>query len=68
MIEELKGYAKIMAFDCKNEEVSASEKFKQICDKDDHIPFFQLIKPSEIKLNPYTNKPMTPSSVSYPEN
>jgi hypothetical protein len=68
MLDELRGYAKLLAFDCNNEEVKGSTRFKQICEKEDHVPFFQLIKPAEIKVNPYTNKPMTPQSISYPEN
>jgi|LauGreDrversion4_2_1035121.scaffolds.fasta_scaffold1166857_2 hypothetical protein len=55
VIEELKGYFKLLAFDCNELEVKASQRFKQICENEDYKPFFQLIKPSEIKLNPYTN-------------
>lgn len=68
MLEELKGYVKFLAFDCQNEEVKASDKFSQICQKDEYLPFFQLIKPAEIKINPYTNKPMQSASISYSDN
>ena len=53
-MDQLKGYLKFYAFDCQNEEIkSAKERFK-MCEKEDYTPFFQLLKPPEYKINPYT--------------
>ena len=60
LLNELKGYFKFLAFDCQFDEVKNSEKFKQICAKDEHTPYFQLVKPAEMKINPYTKQPMNP--------
>ena len=38
-----------------------------MCDKEDHTPFFQLIKPPEMKVNPYTKQPMKASLINYQE-
>jgi hypothetical protein len=48
--------------------VKESQRFKQICEKDDHVPYFQIVKPSEIKINPYTKQAMQPSSIPYNDN
>lgn len=39
-----------------------------MCAKDTNIPFFQIIKPPEVKTNPYTGKPMLASPVPYNDN
>ena len=54
LTEELKGYLKFYAFDCRDPEVKDSGRFK-MCENEDYTPFFQLLKPAEIKINPYTN-------------
>lgn len=40
IVEELKGFFKLVAFDCQDKEVKQSTRYKQICDKDEYIPFF----------------------------
>ena len=67
-LEKLKGYFKLTAFDCREDEIKKSERFKQMCEKDEYIPFFQLIKPAEVKINPYTKQPMMPTSIPYNDN
>jgi hypothetical protein len=67
-LEELKGYFKFLAFDCQDEGVKAEKRFTQLCEKDDHVPFFQVIKPAELRVNPYTKKPMQPTTVPYNNN
>ena len=67
MLEELKGYFKVYAFDCQTPEVAGSQRFKVICEKEDNHPFFQLLKPPEMKINPYTKKPMAPTGIQYNE-
>ena len=39
LTEELKGYLKFVAFDCHNEEVKNSGRFK-MCEKEEYTPFF----------------------------
>jgi hypothetical protein len=39
-----------------------------MCSKDTHIPFFQIIRPAEVKINPYTGKPMQSTPVPYNDN
>ena len=39
-----------------------------MCEKEDHTPFFQLIKPAETKINPYTKQPMMPQAIPYNDN
>ena len=68
VLDEMKGYFKFLAFNCQEEEVKKSQRFKEMCSKDDHLPYFQIIKPPEVKTNPYTGKPMLPTPVSYNEN
>jgi hypothetical protein len=59
-LEELKGYFKFVAFDCQEQSVKDNQRFKQMCEKEEYLPFFQLIKPAEFKINPYTKQPMMP--------
>jgi hypothetical protein len=40
VLEEMKGYFKFAAFDCREDAVKKSERFKQMCEKDEYIPFF----------------------------
>ena len=40
LLEEFKGYFKLLAFDCLSDEVSGQARFKQVCEKEDHLPFF----------------------------
>ena len=54
VLDEIKGYFKFLAFNCQEEEIKSSGRFKEICNKDDNIPFFQIIKPPDVKINPYT--------------
>jgi len=39
-----------------------------MCDKEDTVPFFQLMKPAEFKINPYTKQPMKPVAINYQNN
>jgi hypothetical protein len=39
-----------------------------MCDNSDHTPFFQLMKPSLVKLNPYTSEPMEPENIPFNSN
>lgn len=39
-----------------------------MCDNPEYTPFLQLMKPAEVKINPYTNQPMSPSPVQYSDN
>jgi hypothetical protein len=48
--------------------VSTSQRFSQICAKEEYVPFFQVVKPAEVKINPYTGKPMQPQSIPYQDN
>ena len=68
VLDEMKGYFKFTAFDCQEELVKKSQRFKQMCEKEEYTPFFQLIKPPEVKINPYTKQPMTPQAVPYNDN
>jgi hypothetical protein len=68
VLEEFKGYFKLAAFDCQDEQVKVSQRFKSMCEKADHTPFFQLIKPAETKINPYTKQPMMPQAIPYNDN
>jgi hypothetical protein len=36
-----------------------------MCQNKDYTPFFQLLKPPEIKINPYTGAPMAMEQISY---
>ncbi len=62
--EELKHYVRWYGFDCNKEEIKNSKRF-QMCDNPEYTPFLQLLKPAEMKINPYTNQPMSPSAVSF---
>ena len=68
VLDEIKGYFKFLAFNCQEEEIKSSGRFKEICGKDDHLPFFQIIRPPDVKINPYTNKPMPSQPVAYNDN
>ena len=68
MLEELKGYFKFYAFDCRHEQVAKSQRFSQVCDKQDYLPYFSVIKPAEVRVNPYTGKPMPATNVPYSDN
>jgi hypothetical protein len=68
VLDEIKGYFKFFAFNCQEEGIKASARFKDLCSKDDHLPFFQIIRPPSVKINPYTNQPMQAESVAYKEN
>lgn len=64
----MKGYFKFLAFNCQEEAIKTGQRFKEMCTKDTHIPFFQIIKPPEVKINPYTGKPMQATPVPYNDN
>jgi hypothetical protein len=68
VLEELKGYFKFYAFDCRHEQVAKSQRFSQVCDKQDYLPYFSVIKPAEVRVNPYTGKPMPATNVPYSDN
>lgn len=68
VLDEMKGYFKFLAFNCQEEEIKIGQRFKEMCAKDTNIPFFQIIKPPEVKINPYTGKPMLASPVPYNDN
>ncbi len=36
-----------------------------MCDNEGQAPFFQLFKPAELKINPYTKQPMKPVAINY---
>lgn len=40
VLDELKGYFKIYAFDCQHEEVKAQKDRFKMCDNEEHTPFF----------------------------
>jgi hypothetical protein len=63
-VEELKGYLKFYAFDCAEPFVKEAKRFT-VCDNEEHTPYFQLLKPPEIKTNPYTKKPMEIENIFY---
>ena len=67
VMDELKGYLKFYAFDCQNEEVQNNKDRFKMCENEEHTPFFQLIKPPELKINPYTKQPMQAQHIAYPE-
>jgi hypothetical protein len=39
-LEELKGYFKFVAFDCQEQVVKENQRFKQMCEKEEYLPFF----------------------------
>jgi hypothetical protein len=61
-VRELEGFVKFFAFDCQIPAVLA--KFKH-CEKTETTPFFSIIRPPNVKINPYTNKPMPFEAVNY---
>ena len=40
VLDEMKGYFKFLAFNCQEEEIKNSQRFKDLCAKDTNIPFF----------------------------
>lgn len=70
------GYISTFAYDCQSDVVknlksdgSAVINFTEVCaDKPDknYMPSFQIHKPAEIKINPYTGKEMPSSMVGFP--
>ena len=55
MMQEMKGYMRVFAFDCKSPSVTV-EKFPT-CNKENNprmIPMFNLVVPPEVAINPYT--------------
>ena len=62
VLEELKGgYVSTYVIDCASEhpEVDPAFNLNHIChERDQWMPVFNLYKPAEIKINPYTGKQM----------
>jgi hypothetical protein len=40
LLDEMKGYFKFVAFDCQEDQVKQSQRFKQMCEKEEYTPFF----------------------------
>ena len=55
---------KFFAFDCQLDVVKNSGRFK-MCENAEYLPFFQLMKPAEVKINPYTKQRMGPTDIPY---
>lgn len=36
-----------------------------MCQNKDYTPFFQILKPPQIEINPYTGEPMAMEVISY---
>eukprot|EP00347_Sterkiella_histriomuscorum_P011459 403372372 len=66
LLDEMKHYCSWYAFDCNDEDIKASKRFN-VCENPEHTPFFQLMKPPELKLNPYTKQPMKMESIPFNE-
>ena len=70
VLEELKGgYVQTFVIDCAVEhpEVDPGFNLNYICfERDNWMPVFNLYKPAEIKINPYTGKQMPVQMVNYP--
>ena len=67
MMQEMKGYMRVFAFDCKSPSVTV-EKFPT-CNKENNprmIPMFNLVVPPEVAINPYTGQPMKKRFVNFP--
>jgi hypothetical protein len=61
VLEELKaGYVDTYAIDCAVEHpvVDKMINLKNVCEKEEFQPVFQLYKPPEMRVNPYTGKDM----------
>jgi hypothetical protein len=39
-----------------------------MCDNEEHTPFFQLMKPPMVNLNPYTSEPMEHENIPFNTN
>lgn len=72
VLEDLKGgYVKTFVIDCadKHEVFDPSMSIQQMCyDREEFSPIFNLYKPSEIAINPYTGKKMPTGVINYPSN
>ena len=71
VLEELKGgYVTTYAIDCavEHEEIDPSINVKQICERENFQPVFNLYKPAEVKINPYTGKEMPITPIAFASN
>ena len=60
------GYVDTYVFDCAADLGNMEESnIKQVCDKDPFMPTFNLVRPPEIRINPYTGKPMPMEYINY---
>ena len=57
-------------FDCASDlsEMDPNVNIKALCDRDPFMPTFNLFKPAEIKINPYTGKKMPNENIHYQQN
>ena len=60
-INDYKDFVKFYAFDCRNKESKA--RFS-ICKKE-QSPFFQVIKPNDVRYNPETQEVMRPRDIPF---
>ena len=66
-VDELQDYVRWYAFDCQDPDIKASKRFN-MCDKEDYTPWFQLMKPPKLSINPYTKQPMAPENIPFNSN
>jgi len=75
VMKELEGgYAYLYAYDCAwpgtrdKGPINGYYDFTAVCGLDQFSPFMQILKPADIKYNPYTGKLMPKESVRYTSN
>ena len=66
----MKGLVNVLVFDCQHPHVEVKKfGWLDVCKRElnpDGMPNLQLIIPPELKLNPYTGKPMQKRVVQFP--
>lgn len=66
----MKGLVNVLVFDCQHPHVAVYKyAWLEVCKRElnpDGMPNLQLIIPPELKLNPYTGKPMQKRVVQFP--
>ena len=69
VLEQLDGgYVETQVFDCGTadlDNVDPSISLPRLCANEPFQPTFNLFKPPEIKLNPYTGKPMPTENINF---
>lgn len=70
-MKDLKGYVKFHAFDCNHPQREGSDiSFLQSCDVEknpEKMPSLVMIRQPEMRVNPYTGKPMQMESSTFPQ-